>query len=174
MGGAAVAVALCVATVACGPKAEATPSAAEATSTAATATEEAPLPALGGILDLFPTPDPGEVARKAPAVLTEAVSPTPDEVIAAWREYLAGARIIETGGPRDLCVDGTYTGLLAGDGQVNGTWEVRRTAGRPTDVLLHMPQSARLDPVQVTLSYENGQPRFAGARLKVVESPVCR
>jgi hypothetical protein len=91
----------------------------------------------------------------------------------AWMEFLSNARMIENGGPRDMCANGSYTGDLLGDGRVSGTWEVRQTAGRATDVLLFMTQAGRSQPIQVMLSIEDGRPRFGGARMKVVETAAC-
>jgi hypothetical protein len=154
----------------CSGRGEATPSEPEAPGPAAS---EQPLPALGGVLELFPTASPDDVVRRPPTVLTDAVSPTSDDIVAAWREFLAGARIIAAAGPRDLCVDGSYSGSLAGLGTVSGKWNLQAAPERPAEVLLEMSQAGREAADQVTLSFVGGQPKIDGARLRVVESPVC-
>lgn len=111
--------------------------------------------------------------RPLPPALVSGVSVTAGDAPGLWKDFLPNARLIENGGPRDLCANGTYAGDLPGDGLVSGTWKVRTTAGKATDALLVMTQKDRTQPFQIGVSVENGQPRSWGAGMRVAEPAAC-
>lgn len=53
--------------------------------------------------------------RPLPPALVSGVSVTAGGAPGLWKDFLSNARMIENGGPRDLCASGTYTGDLPGD-----------------------------------------------------------
>lgn len=107
--------------------------------------------------------------RPLPPALVSGVSVTADGAPGLWKDCLSNARMIENGGPRDLCANDTYTGDRLGHALVSGTWDARTNAGKATDTLLVMTQKDRTQPFQVGVSVKNGQLRSGGARMRVVE-----